>query len=179
MNGVSEVEVSSAKSLSLSLKPRQNGQPSRTKRVAELEALADRLRGQLLETEAELQREKNRAPELGEFVRCPLTNFFGQVTKVTSRPHGRAWVEIIPYLGHNLPGHALMDLYDSWEIIDPPVEDAEAPAPMEAPRKLPSVGAFTLLDKPLSNVLPATKPAVEIERLIGTLWSDRGGVNAG
>src|SRR3712207_6984421 len=50
-----------------------------------------------------------------DFVRCPLTNFFGRVTKITPRPHGRPWIEIVPYLGPDLPGHSTMDLFDSWE----------------------------------------------------------------
>lgn len=94
-----------------------------TKRVAELRARVERLRVQLQETEEELAREQSRAPEIGEFVRCPLTGFFGQVTKVTPRAFGRPWVEILLYLGKDMPGHATIDLFGNWELMDPPSED--------------------------------------------------------
>src|SRR5690606_25928408 len=93
---------------------------SMTKRIEELEAIVAQLRAALAEAEATLRREKSRLPEIGDFVRCPLTNFFGRVTKVTRRPHGRPWVEITPYLTHDLAGKSTLDLYDSWELIDPP-----------------------------------------------------------
>lgn len=94
-----------------------------TKRVAELKAHVERLRAQLQEAEEELAREQSRVPEIGEFVRCPLTGFFGQVTKVTPRAFGRPWVEILLYLGKDMPGHATIDLFGNWELMDPPSED--------------------------------------------------------
>ncbi|WP_160310470.1 hypothetical protein [Microvirga vignae] len=94
-----------------------------TKRVAELKAQVEHLRAQLHEAEEELAREQSRVPEIGEFVRCPLTGFFGQVTKVTPRAYGRPWVEILLYLDKDMPGHATIDLFGNWELIDPPSED--------------------------------------------------------
>jgi hypothetical protein len=121
--GIDYAKDLSLTDLSLTPKLQQLHGSSRTKRVAELEALAARLRVLLQDAEEELEREKARPPEIGDFVSCPLTNFFGRVTKVTPRPHGRPWVEIIPYLGKDLPGHASIDLFDSWELIDPPTGD--------------------------------------------------------
>lgn len=94
-----------------------------TRRTAELKARVERLRAELQEAEEQLAFEQNRWPEIGEFVRCPLTGFFGQVTKVTPRSYGRPWVEILLYLDTNLPGHATIDLFANWELIDPPPED--------------------------------------------------------
>lgn len=91
-----------------------------TKRAEELKVRIDDLRAQLRKAEEELEREESRLPEVGEFVRCPLTGFFGRVTKVTPRPHGRPWVEILLYLGEDLPGHAEIDLFGNWELIDRP-----------------------------------------------------------
>jgi hypothetical protein len=91
-----------------------------TKRAEELKARIEDLRAQLRAAEEELEREGNRVPEIGDFVRCPLTGFFGQVTKITPRPHGRQWVEILLYLGEDLPGHAQIDLFGNWEMIDRP-----------------------------------------------------------
>jgi hypothetical protein len=91
-----------------------------TKRAEELKARIDILRAQLREAEEELKREESRIPEIGDFVRCPLTGFFGQVTKITPRPHSRPWVEILLYLGEDLPGHAQIDLFGNWELIDRP-----------------------------------------------------------
>jgi hypothetical protein len=138
-----------------------------TKRMAELEARTAQLRAELEHAEAELQREKARLPEPGDFVRCPLTNFFGRVTRVSPRPAGRPWVEIILYLGPGLPGHAAMDLFDSWELIDQPEEDGKAPLSLETSPKLPSVSSFRVLDKPLS----VQQPSDDIELLIGNLWT--------
>ncbi len=139
-----------------------------TKRVRELEALVARLQAALISAEDELQREKTRPPEVGEFVRCPLTNFFGRVTKVTPRPQGRAWIEILPYLTKDFPGHATMDLFDSWELIDSPcdLKDATPPAASSAsPTGLPSVHSF---EWPRNT---ASQPAAsEIEGMISELW---------
>ena len=95
-----------------------------SKRVGELKARIEALRVQLRAAEEELEREESRIPEIGDFVRCPLTGFFGQVTKVTSRPYGRPWVEILLYLGEDLPGHAQIDLFGNWELIDRPGQTA-------------------------------------------------------
>jgi len=94
-----------------------------TKRVAELRAYVEQLRAQLREAEEALEREQTRLPEIGEFVRCPLTGFFGQVTKVTPRSYGRPWVEILLYLGKDLPGHVTIDLFGNWELMDQPSEN--------------------------------------------------------
>lgn len=93
-----------------------------TRRCEELETLIDHLRTALREAEAALRLERMRRPEIGEYVRCPLTNFFGRVTKVTPRPHGRPWVEIAPYLAEDLEAKGSLSLFDSWELIDPPSE---------------------------------------------------------
>lgn len=168
MNAVPDAAVGSEKILSLASKRHGGHQGSCTKRVAELEALAARLRAELQEAEAELQREKSRVPVPGDFVRCPLTNFFGRVTKVTPRPGGRAWVEIILYLGPGLPGHSAMDLFDSWELIDPPGESSSAPSPVDNIPRLPSVSSFNVLDKPA----PALQAPGDVESLIGNLWTN-------
>jgi hypothetical protein len=96
-----------------------------TKRIEELEALVADLREQLRHAEAALWEEKSRQPGIGDYVRCPLTNFFGRVTRVVPRAHGRPWVEIRPYLAKGLPGKGTLDLYENWELMDPPEsEDA-------------------------------------------------------
>jgi hypothetical protein len=92
------------------------------KSIEQLEELVARLREALNDAEAALRREKFRQPAIGDFVRCPLTNFFGRVTKVIPRLHGRPWVEVTPYLTESLPGKGTLDLYDSWELIDPPTD---------------------------------------------------------
>jgi hypothetical protein len=94
-----------------------------TKRMAQLMASVERLRAELREAEEALEREQARLPEIGEFVRCPLTGFFGQVTKITPRTYGRPWVEILLYLGKDLPGHVTIDLFGNWELMDQPSED--------------------------------------------------------
>ncbi len=99
----------------------------KTRRLAMLEASVERLRALLQDAEEELQYERTRCPEIGDFVRCPLTDFYGQVTKVTPRLQGRPWVEILPYLGRDMPGHASMDLFDNWELIDPPSDEDDMP----------------------------------------------------
>lgn len=96
-----------------------------TKRVEQLKADIERLRLQLQEAEVALEYEQNRCPEIGEFVRCPLTGFFGQVTQITPRPYGRPWVEILLYLGNDLPGHTTIDLFGNWELMDPPTADEQ------------------------------------------------------
>ena len=96
-----------------------------TKRIEDLETRIARLREELRQAEAALWHEKSRQPAIGDYVRCPLTNFFGRVTQIIPRPHGRPWVEIRPYLAEGLPGSGTLDLYDNWELIDPPEsEDA-------------------------------------------------------
>jgi hypothetical protein len=92
------------------------------KSIEQLEELVARLREALDDAEAALRRETFRQPAIGDFVRCPLTNFFGRVTKVIPRIHGRPWVEITPYLTESLLGKGTLDLYDSWELIDPPTD---------------------------------------------------------
>lgn len=94
-----------------------------TRRMAELRAKVERLRAQLREAEEALEQEQTRLPEIGEFVRCPLTGFFGQVTKITPRPYGRPWIEILLYLGKDMPGHATIDLFGNWELMDQPSDD--------------------------------------------------------
>jgi hypothetical protein len=88
--------------------------------IKDLELLVARCRVALDEAEAALRLAKTRQPEVGDFGRSPLTNFFGRVTRITHRPHGRPWVEITPYLTDELAGRGTLDLYDSWELIDPP-----------------------------------------------------------
>lgn len=94
-----------------------------TRRSEELQDLIDHLRAALKEAEDALRLERLRKPEVGDYVRCPLTNFFGKVTKVTPRPHGRPWVEIAPYLADDLVAKGSLSLFDSWELIDAPRED--------------------------------------------------------
>ncbi len=167
MSAVPDGAIGSDRFPSLAAKHRQTQQGPCTKRVAELEALTARLRAELQEAEAELQREKSRVPVPGDFVRCPLTNFFGRVTKVTPRSGGRSWVEIILYLGPGLPGHSAMDLFDSWELIDPPGESG-APSPLDNTPRLPSVSTFNVLDKPAL----ALQVPNDIESMIGNLWTN-------
>jgi hypothetical protein len=167
MSVIPDGAIGSDRVLSLASKHHGGRQGPCTKRAAELEALTARLRAELQEAEAELQRERSRVPVPGDFVRCPLTNFFGRVTKVTPRPGRRAWVEIILYLGPGLPGHSAMDLFDSWELIDPPGEDGSVPSPVDNTPRLPSVSRFNVLDKPVLSL----QPRDDIESLIGNLWT--------
>lgn len=139
-----------------------------TKRVAELEARITRLRAELEEAEAELEQERTRLPAPGDFVRCPLTNFFGRVTKVTPRLNGRPWIEIIPYLGPDLPGHSTMDLFDSWELIDPPSTGAGAKESPEGSPRLPTIAPFMSMSRPALN--PSTVDD-EIELSLQRLWT--------
>ncbi len=136
-----------------------------TKRIEELEAIVAGLRAALEDAEAALRRERARTPEIGDFVRCPLTNFFGRVTRVVPRPHGRPWVEIVPYLTRDYPGHRTMDLYDSWELIDPPTEDEEPRPAAGTSLKLPSTADFDWQTKPH----PDEQLADEIELLLSDL----------
>ena len=83
-------------------------------------------RQRLAQAEPALEAEKAKPPEVGEFARSTLTNFYGRITRVTARPDGRAWVEINPYLTPTLPGRSTLDLFDAWELIDDPAESNEA-----------------------------------------------------
>ena len=161
----------SDKSLALVSTLAQEQEHSRTKRVAELEARIARLRSELEEAEAELEREKARLPTPGDFVRCPLTNFFGRVTKVMPRAHGRPWVEIIPYLGPELPGHSAMDLFDSWELIDPPARDDGSQKAADGSPRLPTIAPFM----PLIKATPGSMMIEdETETSLQGLWQPSG-----
>jgi hypothetical protein len=167
MRAIPVTDTGSDKSLTLVSTLVQEQGHSCTKRIAELEARIAHLRSELVAAEAELERERTRIPAPGDFVRCPLTNFFGRVTRVMPRSQGRAWVEIIPYLGPDLPGHSAMDLFDSWELMDPPSEAGTCEELDGAPR-LPTVAPF----------MPVTKPALslkasedEIETSLQRLWT--------
>jgi hypothetical protein len=180
MGAVLGTSIEPPESLSLSPKLQQPHHGTRTRRIAELESIVQGLRLALDRAEEELEREKARPPAIGDFVRCPLTNFFGRVTKVAPRPQGRPWVEITPYLTKDLPGHGTMDLYDSWELIDPP--DQAGPLPMSVPMsmpmpatkpgadRLPSVSSFAWSPKPS----PDDQLADDIEHLLGELWTEPG-----
>jgi uncharacterized small protein (DUF1192 family) len=157
-------DIGSDRSLALVSTLTQEHEHSCTQRVAELEARIARLRTELEQAEAELERERTRLPAPGDFVRCPLTNFFGRVTKVTPRPNGRPWIEIIPYLGPDLPGHSAMDLYDSWELIDPP---SSGPGAQESSR-LPTIAPFMPMSRPALGRPPADD---EIELSLQKLWT--------
>ncbi|MEE1612012.1 hypothetical protein [Microvirga sp. CF3016] len=137
-----------------------------TKRVAELVERVAKLRAELQEAEAALEFEKTRIPVPGDFVRCPLTRFFGRVTKVTPRGNGRPWIEIVPYLGPNLPGHSSMDLFDSWELIDPPSEASNAGASGLA--KLPTIAPFMPASRAL---IEAPSGEDEMEASLRQLWA--------
>ena len=162
------MNTGSDKSLALVSALTQEHESSCTKRVAELEARIARLQVELQEAETELVREKARLPAPGDFVRCPLTNFFGRVTKITPRPHGRPWIEIVPYLGPDLPGHSTMDLFDSWELIDPPSKEAAAQGSAEGSFRLPTIAPFMAVSK------PARSPELgedDIEVSLQRLWT--------
>ncbi len=162
------MDTGSDKSLALVSTLNQGHESVCTKRVAELEARIARLRAELQEAEAELERERTRLPAPGDFVRCPLTNFFGRVTKVTPRAHGRPWLEIIPYLGPDLPGHSTMDLFDSWELIDPPSEGASAHGDADASSRLPAIAPFLPAGKPVRR---AEAAGDELELSLQRLWT--------
>jgi len=169
MGAFYETIIENDDSSSLAPKLQQLHGSSVTKRIKELEDIVADLRSALEKAEEELEREKARVPMMGDFVRCPLTNFFGKVTKVIPRPHGRPWVEITPYLAKDLPGHGTLDLYDSWELIDPPTEPDEAKPLAMTPVRLPSVSSFELSFKPPSD---EQQLAEEIQLLLGELWAD-------
>jgi hypothetical protein len=110
--------------------------------IKELEALVAERWRLLEEAEAALAEARSRLPEVGDFVRSTLTNFFGRVTRVIPRPSGPPWVEITPYLAPGLPGHSTLDLYDAWEIIEDPAtsgDEAEEPSGAEIVSKLTEV----------------------------------------
>lgn len=155
-------DIGSDKSLSLVSTLNQGHESPCTKRVVELEARVAKLRAELQEAEAALEFELTRMPIPGDFVRCPLTRFFGRVTKVSPRTNGRPWVEIVPYLGPNLPGHSSMDLFDSWELIDPPSGDLEADADGSA--KFPTIAPFM----PAAG---ASSDQDEVEASLKRLWA--------
>ncbi|MFL5201495.1 MAG: hypothetical protein ACJ8B9_05305 [Microvirga sp.] len=161
-------DIGSDTSLSLVSSLNREHESPCTKRVVELEARVARLRSELQEAEAALEFERARMPIPGDFVRCPLTRFFGRVTKVTSRPNGRPWIEIVPYLGPNLPGHSSMDLFDSWELIDPPSDAPEAGA--DGSVKMPTIAPFM----PATGALLGShsdEHQVEIEASLRQLWA--------
>ena len=157
-------DVDSDRSLALVSSLTLEHEHSCTQRAAELEARIAHLRAELEQAEAELERERTRLPAPGDFVRCPLTNFFGRVTKVTPRAHGRPWIEIIPYLGPDLPGHSAMDLYDSWELIDPPSSGTRA----QESSRLPTIAPFMPMSRPALSRPPADD---EIELSLQKLWT--------
>ncbi|MBB3019386.1 hypothetical protein FHR70_002451 [Microvirga lupini] len=162
------MDTGSDKSLALVSGLNQAHENFGTKRVAELEARVARLRAELQQAEAELEYEKTRLPAPGDFVRCPLTNFFGRVTKVSSRPQGRAWIEIVPYLGPDLPGHSTMDLFDSWELIDPPPKELAAQGDADGSLSLPTIAPFMPAGSPLHS--PAHDED-DIEVSLRRLWA--------
>jgi hypothetical protein len=160
-------DTGSDKSLALVSALSQERESSCTKRVAELEARIAWLQAELQDAEAELEREKARLPTPGDFVRCPLTNFFGRVTKITPRSHGRPWIEIVPYLGPDLPGHSTMDLFDSWELIDPPSKETTAQGGDDGSLKLPTIAPFM----PAGRLAPSRIPEGDgIELSLQRLW---------
>lgn len=162
------MDPGSDKSLTLVSALRQEHESSCTKRVTELEARIARLQAELQQAEAELEREKARLPAPGDFVRCPLTNFFGRVTRITPRPHGRPWIEIVPYLGPDLPGHSTMDLFESWELIDPPSGETTAQGDADGFPKLPTIAPFM----PVGRVSHSPAPEDhEIELSLQRLWT--------
>jgi hypothetical protein len=61
-----------------------------------------------------------------------------------------------------------MDLFDSWELIDPPGESSSVPSPPDNAPRLPSVSSFNVLDKP---ALALQAPS-DVESLIGNLWTN-------
>ncbi|MBJ6126067.1 hypothetical protein [Microvirga splendida] len=157
------MDVGSDKSLALVSTLNQEHESPCTMRVAELEARIARLQAELRQAEAELEREKTRLPAPGDFVRCPLTNFFGRVTKITPRPQGRPWIEIVPYLGPDLPGHSTMDLFDSWELIDPPSQETRDG---DGSPGLPTIAPFMPAGRAANYAAPAEdEVALSLQRL--------------
>jgi hypothetical protein len=168
MSAFPVMDIGSDRSLALVSTLSQEHEHSCTQRAAELEARITRLRAELEQAEAELERERTRLPAPGDFVRCPLTNFFGRVTKVTPRPNGRPWIEIIPYLGPDLPGHSAMDLFDSWELIDPPSSGTGAQEAAKGAPRLPTIAPFMPMSRPALSRPPADD---EIELSLQKLWT--------
>ena len=175
MRAFSVTDIGPDKSLSLVSALKHDHDNSSTKRVAELVERVARLRSELEEAETALEFEKARMPAPGDFVRCPLTSFFGRVTKVKSRPSGRPWVEIVPYLGPNLPGHSAMDLFDSWELIDPPAADSEANEAAAASPKLPTIAPFLPAPRAL---LRAPDDGDDVETSLKKLWASPKGISS-
>lgn len=169
------MDTGSDKSLTLVSTLSQEHENSCTKRVAELESRIARLQDELQQAEAELECEKARLPAPGDFVRCPLTNFFGRVTKVTPRPHGRPWIEIVPYLGPDLPGHSTMDLFDSWELIDPPSKETGAQDATEGLLRLPTIAPFMPAGMAAHRLAPEEDG---IELSLQRLWAPSRGASS-
>jgi hypothetical protein len=97
--------------------------------LKELEAAVERYRTLLAEAETALQAARKRGPQVGDFARSTLTNFYGRITRVNVRPSGQTWVEITPYLAPNLPGRNTLDLFDAWELIDEPAVESPHATP--------------------------------------------------
>jgi len=174
MRAFSVTDIGSGQSLSLVSALSHDQKNSRTRRVTELVERVARLRSELEEAETALEFEKTRMPVPGDFVRCPLTSFFGRVTKVTPRPSGRPWVEILPYLGPNLPGHSAMDLFESWELIDPPATASDEDASAEAPPKLPTIAPFMAP----RALLGAPDDESDVEASLRKLWATPKGISS-
>jgi hypothetical protein len=64
-----------------------------------------------------------------------------------------------------------MDLFDSWELIDPPSEGGTREAADGAPR-LPTVAPFMPVTKPALSLTP---PEDEIETSLQRLWTRSSG----
>jgi len=175
MRAFSVTDFGSDKSLSLVSAFSHDQRDTRTRRVAELVERVAKLRSELEEAETALEFEKTRMPVPGDFVRCPLTSFFGRVTKVKPRPSGRPWVEIVPYLGPNLPGHSAMDLFESWELIDPPAANSEAGEAAEASPKLPTIAPFMPMPRVM---LAAPDEEDDVEASLRKLWASPKGISS-
>ena len=175
MRAFSLTNIASDKGLSLVSAFSHDHENSRTRRVAELVERVARLKSELEDAEMALEFEKARMPVPGDFVRCPLTSFFGRVTKVTPRSTGRPWIEIVPYLGPNLPGHSAMDLFDSWELIDPPTADPDADESTEASPRLPTIAPF--LPAPRA-MLGAPDDDGDVEASLRKLWASPKGISS-
>jgi hypothetical protein len=175
MRAVSVTDIGSDTSLSLVSALKHDHENSRTKRVVALVERVARLKSELEEAETALEFERTRMPVPGDFVRCPLTSFFGRVTKVKPRPSGRPWVEIVPYLGPNLPGHSAMDLFESWELIDPPAADSEAGEAAEATPKLPTIAPFMPMPRAM---LAAPDETDDVEASLRKLWASPKGISS-
>lgn len=104
----------------------------------------------------------------------PATHFFGRVIKVAPRPKGRPWIEIVPYLGPNLPGHSSMDLFDSWELIDPPSEITETYT--DGSPKFPVIAPFMSTSAVASLIQPSADD--EMEASLRQLWASPNRINS-